>query len=449
MPDTSIGRFILSGVELETWLLKFDKAGACVSPQTRKALLARLDAVPDTPVILFSHGWNNEFGDATALYAEFLKQLQSHSKNYADGRKSPLFVGILWPSTWLSFDTGPQIAALDVGAAGVAADDAFVRELANGFPDAATREQFYALLDAPRLAEDDAAKLATLVVQARKAQSADAAADDAEQGSRDGEVILAGMRALRELDKPAADPGAPLGPAGTIGRKGADAPRDAGFLDFLDPRKALRVASVYQMKDRAGTVGWTGVSALVRDILVHSRAPLHLVGHSFGAKVVLSALAAGEIERPVASALLLEPAISYLSFAAQVPGRVGVGGYRDVLRKIGDSIVMTYSKNDFPLHEVFHRALRRSSDIGEAKIAGGPITAAGPPPDEYAALGGYGPRGAGEQLVEPLPEPGTQLAFPNPVAPLAFDGTQFNRINGHGDVATAYTAWLLYTQMAR
>jgi hypothetical protein len=94
-------------------------------------------------------------------------------------------------------------------------------------------------------------------------------------------------------------------------------------------------------------------------------------------------------------------------------------------------------------------ALRRSSDVAELHTAEVPPTGAGQPPDKYAALGGYGPRGAGQILVEPLPGPDSAIEFPSPGVPLAFDGTLDDRIRSHGDVATKYTTWLLYSQMTR
>lgn len=444
MPAPSTGAIPLSGVEFETWLLKFDKSGACTSPQTRAALLARLGEIPDTPIVLFSHGWNNEFGDAAGLYAAFLKQLQAHTHTFTGGALRPLFVGIIWPSTWLSFDTGPQMGA-PVAPGASASEDAFKRELAEGLPEQAERERLYALLGSPRLDAAAITELAGLLVRALDAEPAADAADAQASGKPDAQAIVEGTRALQ-----AAAGGAPEGDeleeGGTLDGAGAAPLQGAGSFSLFDPRRALRVASVYQMKDRAGTVGWNGVSALIDDLLAASQAPLHLVGHSYGAKVVLSALAAAQLPRHVASALLLEPAVSHLCFAAQVPARAGTGGYHGVLEKIDGSLVMTYSAHDIPLHDVFHHVLQRPADVADLRVAGA-RTAAGAPPSIYAALGGYGPRDAHEVLVEPLPEPGTPIELPAAVVPVAFDGTLSKRIGGHGDVATPYTAWLLYWQL--
>jgi hypothetical protein len=99
--------------------------------------------------------------------------------------------------------------------------------------------------------------------------------------------------------------------------------------------------------------------------------------------------------RRVHSALLLQPAVSHLCFADAVPGTNHAGGYRPALDRVERPIFSTFSDHDVPLTKVFHLALRRSEDLGEAQIAAG-----GEPPSVYAALGGFGPRRAGEQLID-------------------------------------------------
>ncbi|WGG48504.1 hypothetical protein [Rugamonas sp. DEMB1] len=426
-------------------MLKFDKHGACVSPQTRAAFLARLDNAPNAPVILFSHGWNNDYSDAVALYRDFLLQLQAHWHQYSSGPVAPIFLGVIWPSTWLSFDHGPDMASATPAGA-PSAEQALGAELAALLPDA-QQARLLALLARGALNESDAQELGALLAGALRAEARPEAGDDI--AAADAGAIVAGTQALRELDN-ADNAGAGLDGGGTVDGGGRAAPlRDAGPLDYLDPRQALRVASVYQMKDRAGTVGRLGLAPLLGEILARCAGPLHALGHSYGAKVVLSSIAAAPLPRPLASVLLLEPAVSHLCFAEHVPGRAGPGGYRAVLERIAGSLLMTYSGHDFPLHEVFHRALRRDTDLAELGAAAAGDTSAGAPPNAYAALGGYGPRGAGEALREPLPEPGTSFVLPAGSTPLAFDGTLHKRINGHGDVRSAYTAWLLYVQMSQ
>ena len=442
MPVASVGPISLPDVHMESWLLKFDKSGACTSPKTRQALIERLGNAGDTPVIFFSHGWNNDFDDATELYRKFLLRLQAHIKQNNPDMVLPLFVGVLWPSIWLSFDSGLNIAGgLPADVPLEPGEKALVGELAEALPSSSDRERFETLMAAQTLDGEGAAELARLM-QSALARSQLTASDAPEEGANPSVAdIEAAFNALSQAGSFASSDDDDLPAAGLIGAGTASAPRPAGLLEFLDPRKALRVASVYQMKDRAGAVGARGVAALLGDILDTAAGSVHLVGHSYGCKVVLSALAAERSEQKVASVLLLQPAISHLAFAGKVPSTNHAGGYASIPSKISKSLLMTYSAKDVALHELFHIALRRDADLGEFNIAG-----TGEPPSLYAALGGYGPRLAGETLHKKLPEPGVPFDLPREPSPVAFDGSA-GQVNSHGDVATPYTAWLMYLQL--
>jgi len=199
------------------------------------------------------------------------------------------------------------------------------------------------------------------------------------------------------------------------------------------------------MKDRAGVVGKVGVSSLITDALDSINGELHLVGHSYGCKVVLSGLThSTSRKKKVSSALLLQPAISHLCFASQLPKSGKPAGYAGILVRISHSLLMTYSAKDFPLHNTFHLALRRDGDLGEVGIAGD--AAAPPVPSMYAALGGYGPRRSEQRLIGQLPEPRQPFDLPRGSAPVAFDGSD-GQINGHSDVTSPYTTWLMYLQL--
>lgn len=441
MPAASQGAVNL-GANMECWLVKFDKDGECISPKTQAALLERLAREPERPVLFFSHGWNNDFDAATTLYRNFLQQFELHLSAQHSPFK-PLFVGVIWPSTWLSFNDGLQMAGVqDVQE--VTPEERYIAELASALADNGERQRLYALLDTARLDEKEAADLAQLLAKVlqRMASPREGAVEDV--ANPDMADLLNAFHASPTKSAATADgklaPGGIIG--GTTGGGGwTTSLNAAGALGFLDPRWALRIASVYQMKDRAGTVGGNGVSHLLAGLLGTSdqQRPVHLVGHSFGCKVVLSALHHAPERAKVRSVLLLQPAISYLAFADKVPGLNQAGGYQAIPTKVGRSLMMTYSANDFPLHEVFHLALRRQGDSGEFRAA------SGEPPNVYAALGGYGPRDSQQILRRSLPAPGERIDLPTNSHPLAFDGSD-KQIMGHGDVTTPLTAWLLYLQ---
>ena len=78
-----------------------------------------------------------------------------------------------------------------------------------------------------------------------------------------------------------------------------------------------------------------GASLLLVDLLEATRAKIRLVGHSYGGQVVLSATCVPRsLPRKVDSMLLLQPAVSHLCFAAEVPKRHGAGAYRAALDRV-------------------------------------------------------------------------------------------------------------------
>ena len=436
------GPFSISSVRMTTWIVRFDEDGTCTSPKTRTALLEKLAAEPKpTHVVFMSHGWNSDFSDAVNQYRAFLQAFEKVTDDRKPaGDYRPIFVGVTWPSVWFPLDKGPRLAGPD---SEPAARDGIVASVANDL-DAGARQRLEELTKKERLGRAEMREAATILLP-----SLNRADDtDLKREELDVETAVAAAARIQGLMQPQAAAETP----GTFDPGAAEAPTVAG-LEWLDPRNILRMFSLYKMKDRAGRVGSKGVADLLRR-LVATGIPIHLVGHSFGSKVMLSALCApAAFEKPAASALLLQPAVSHLCFAETVPGGGGSGGYRAALGsdRVARPIFSTYSRYDFPLHDVFHAALRRGADLGEAKIA-----AAGPPPSVYSALGGYGPRGAGEQLVDPIRKPGDAYSIKAGTRIVGLDGSAAidfpaasadARIACHGCVANPYTAWALYQQM--
>jgi hypothetical protein len=447
MPATRpAGPYPIEGIDLDTWLVRFDKNGVCSSPQTRAKLLDHLASKPGAPVLFFSHGWNNDFADAVALYRKFLGHLQQILSDHPLAGPGPIFVGITWPSIWLPSDSGPQMAAAGSAAGDreTSSVDSAVKQLADALPATTNWQRFYELTETEKMSEAEAREFARML-QPIIEPSADGVAEEAASE----EAIVRTFAALQQADGRPPSSDDDLDEVGTVTEAGAGAgPAAAGWWPtFLDPRWAVRLATLYLMKDRSGTVGANGARALLHDMLQRTAAPIHAIGHSYGCKVMLSAIAAQPQAAPkVRSLLLLQPAVSHLSFARTVPGREGPGGYRTVLDRVAKPIFSTFSAHDTPLHTIYHLALLRRADLGELRIAAGP-TPAGNPPSAYAALGGYGPRGADEHLIDGIPAPGQAIDAKGKRI-VGIDGTRDRRIDSHGGVATPHTAWALRTLMS-
>jgi pimeloyl-ACP methyl ester carboxylesterase len=163
---------------------------------------------------------------------------------------------------------------------------------------------------------------------------------------------------------------------------------------------------------------------------------VHLVGHSFGAKVVLSAVATEPLPRNVHSMLLLQPAVNHLCFAEAGDGEPA-GGYNVVLDRVDERIFSTYSARDLPLTRFFHWALRRDGDRRE------PLPAPWPdPPSVFAALGGFGPHGADAATQRrPLLDAGSRYQLDPERKLVALDGTK--SIAGHSAISVPQTWWAL------
>lgn len=427
------------------YIIPFDKNGNCTGPLTRDHLLTTAQNSVFTDIILFSHGWNNDWNTATQRYEDFLAGYMElrRSKHLTYPRPvHPLLVGVFWPSTALvlPWETAPAIAG------GPEADDAAIAQERQEIQSVAEAlkpedvEAFYRLVQRKKLNRTEALELADLLLQLYAAPSSagEELPDDSPLASAEELVKLWQSVSI-----------APENISGEFGFANEIAePVEAGiagdWLTDLDPRNIIRAATVWQMKDRAGVVGSHGVGSLLRDLLTqNSAARLHLIGHSYGCKMLLSALCFQRPPRPVNSLLLLQPAVSYLCFAEDITGSGQPGGYRPALNQVEQPILSTFSRHDVPLTQLFHLAVRRRKDAGEIQIA------AATPPNRYAALGGYGPGGCPNDCRE-IDIPGVGQAYQlGPGAPQIYALKGDRAIANHGDVINPFTWWAFYNQLAQ
>jgi hypothetical protein len=415
------------GGETPFFIVKFDKDGICTSPQSQKAAVEACRDSSD--VFLFSHGWNNDWEAATDRYDRFINEFIDVRRARWDPPTrtfEPALVGVFWPSTALvaPWERGPDIAA-------AAPEVAEVRERVA--PD--KRERFDELLNETELDGERLQELAGIIApilpdgsEERGTTSEAASADD----------LPKVWAAIEDAGGESAAP--PVGAGGFIpdDESVPAGPAEAGFNPIDLVRKSIRLATVLQMKDRSGRVGGAGVADLLRELAGEEEGPrIHLVGHSYGAKVVLSALCNGPAPvRRVDSVLLLEPALSCYAFTDDIGGHAG--GYRSAFDRIRQPIITTFSAHDGPLTKFFHLAVRRSSDLAEARIAGAP-------PSKFAALGGFGPQGVAVDSI-PMPDVGEPYPLSTQDRIIGVDGTAY--ISGHGAVENPQTAWALLSQVS-
>lgn len=395
------------------YVIQFDKEGVCTSTEALRQLVKASETRSD--VFVFSHGWNNDWEAATERYDRFIEHFttvrQAHWAQ-PDRPFEPVLAGVFWPSTALVMpsERGPDIAGVDP-----MAEDLAVLDESLSVEDQQRVRQLVAAVAAgdPRLKE-----------------LADTVASTLDEV--DGEDLLGVWdEAFPETVQP--EPGGFIPEGGEV----VGGPEAALFNPLDLVRKVLRLATVQQMKDRAGQVGGNEVAAMLRELAKESEARIHLIGHSYGAKVVLSALCNGPgPSRDVDSVLLLQPALSAYAFTDNHEGERG--GYRDALDRVRQPIIATRSAHDSPLTKFFHLAVRRKTDLAEAKIAGNV--------SDFAALGGYGPQGVPGGVEDlPMPDVGEDYPLDTVHRVIGVDGTKF--ISSHGDVESDQTAWALLCQI--
>jgi hypothetical protein len=344
------------------WQVAFDEHGG-LSGSDGDELVSELPGAELTDLFVFSHGWNNDAATARALYEGFFAQVRAvlpESRAAASG-----LAGVLWPSMrWP--DEMP--AAVDQGGA------ASLGEQVD--PDVEAIAQLTAVYsDATQLAalDEAAALLATepsdheaverfhelLGVLAAADDAIDAPEDQGEQAllASDPEDLLLAAAELEDEDR----------------AEGAVGIGDAFERMWAGARQALRQVTYWQMKKRAAVVGMSGLAPLIGRL--HDASPalrIHLIGHSFGARLVSFSLR-GLSETmvgggsPIKSLTLLQGAFSHFAFAATLPRDETRSGALDGMQgRVDGPILVTHSLFDTAVGELYPWASLVSRDDAAA-----------------------------------------------------------------------------------
>ncbi|HEV8165392.1 MAG TPA: serine-threonine protein kinase, partial [Actinomycetota bacterium] len=135
-------------------------------------------------------------------------------------------------------------------------------------------------------------------------------------------------------------------------------------------KEALRQLTYFEMKKRAGVVGKDGLGAVVGRL--GEAAPglrVHLLGHSFGARLVSFALAGlpDPGASPVASLCLLQGAFSHFAFADALPTDPGRGGaLKGMASRVRGPLVASFSVHDLAVGKLYPLASLSSQDDAAA-----------------------------------------------------------------------------------
>ena len=402
--------------------VQFTKDGAVNDAAEVAALHDFLAQKTASDLLLISHGWNNDLNDARDLYARFLASLRAVlDQGVVPGAAGRSFavLAVLWPSIKFADE---QLIPSGAAALGSAVSIAFVQQqldrLEHALQDPAkspalqrARALVPALPNSPKAQEE----FANLVRSALPTSDRETAGDEDASGDF---LERSGGDLMDRLSKPITVPlAAPAGggAASTSMRPGGSAPGGTGgavglgqtFSGVLSgARNLLNYSTYYLMKDRAAAVGRGGVNGVLRKMkAVRPDLRVHLVGHSFGGRLV-TALAegpAGQAPMTVDTLTLLQAAFSHNGFAAKFDGARD-GAFRAVVtgHRVTGPIVVTHSRNDRAVGVAYPLASR---------IAGQDAAALGDENDRFGGLGRNGAQHTPERVVGTLQPVGSSYTF--------------------------------------
>jgi hypothetical protein len=313
------------GAAFPYWDITFDAGGAFVEPAAVDIMTAALGTQGITDLFLFSHGWNNTEAMARNMYQTFfaeMKTLLDAPASHAPGGVKVGTAGILWPARRWDDEPLPGAGTPAAGVQQAPSDGQLVLVLKSVFT---TSQQQAALDEMAQLLTDRPARQADLdrfqvLMRALNTQP-DAKVTPEDSGEQSG--LLDSDATLVFQRFAAQAPGTTGGGAAGLG--------DIFGSLWNGAKEALRATTYWQMKKRAGVVGTSGLGPLIgRFQATYPQLRIHLMGHSFGARLVsfsLLGLPDGALApSPVKSLSLLQGAFSHFSFAAALPFDAGRGG---------------------------------------------------------------------------------------------------------------------------
>lgn len=305
------------------WEAAFDQDGR---PQAATALakaIQEIKAANLTDLFVFSHGWNNDHNSAQVLYNGFFGEVRKLIDNPGFAKKREArcgIVGVFWPSIMWPDEKAAAAGQSEGGAAALeaAGDAAQLPSLDDlikvfGQDRAGTLQRILELLDGREGGQDGLREVSEKLASLLEAQDKKTGSDD----SFEFEALSDRSVAWEEVFEALAD-------QETAETEGGA----AGFGDGLEKlwngaKGALRVATYWQMKNRAGVVGRAGLAPFIKQLADSVPAlNVQLLGHSFGARLVSYSLAGLNLQpaaSPVKSLFLLQGAFSHFTFAPVLP----------------------------------------------------------------------------------------------------------------------------------
>ena len=354
-------------------------------------------AVGASDVLVLSHGWNETPSGARLLYERLTDQLHARMLEKPSEGNRFAVIGLIWPAVqWVDLP--------GTGAATADPQQALRATIEHGVEDPHVRAELRAQLPDLHTAAGRIAFVSAL--RSQLPHSATVNDDDA--------IPLPLLDAAPEALFADLARGGPL--------------PQLHFEPFSPEAIALRLINLtgyYRMKERAGLVGELAVGDLLQalEALSSGRTPrVHLVGHSFGARVM--SCAAATTKTAIHSISLLQGAFSDLAFC---PDAGALAQNRPVLTSgvVQGPIIATHTHNDLAVTVAYAVASRLAHQVAELLTLGGAT-------DPYGGIGANGAVDTPEAISDvPLQSRTAGYAFrPGKLHNLLADAY----ISGHLDV---------------
>jgi hypothetical protein len=427
-------------------ILNFDKDGG-------------LEVVPVvgpeiTDVVLIAHGWNEGPASALGHYQDLVGPLEvilSQNKTQWQGHTVAYF-GVIWPSSKYADDLTVIKMRADAGDppphAGVVAGLPAAPSLNDADLQARARDVAQFLGIDPDL-------LATQALQAAGDNGArDALVSTLQKATSERRRLRADEQTRAEYDAAFSETGSNLfsaigGELQQLFTNVADVVADNPLIGWLKQLRGdanakiayiLNLFAYNEMKIRAGVVGG-GLADHVLNPVLADRKRIHLVGHSFGGRLMTAATAAAEGGK-ISNLTLLEGAFSHNALSVDRVGPIN-GAFKSVIdnAKVAGRIAVAHSDHDAAVWIAYPLASRVFRDSYSLSLAASPHgQVLGGPTDRYGAIGANGPQNLNG--VNRLIFTGTSLPGLNPGVH-ALDCTSF--VASHSDVWKQGSAYIVAT----
>lgn len=389
--------------------VQFNERGEIEVPDQADAIKKHVrTAPPAAELIVLAHGWNNDLEEARQLYRGLLSEVRAEltAARMAGTPADFAVLAVLWPSKKFA-DT--EIVAGPAAGLANAISDAVLIEQINNLQEATVSPDARVKLDRAKALVPDLedspkarAKFADLIRSVLPDPQKEVTEEDTSQKffDLDGGDLMDRLAKPIPLDVPPREGAEPDAHTDGLDEQAAA----AGLGDFFTgiksaARNLLNYSTYYLMKERAGTVG-DGVNALLRQIRdIRTNLEIHLVGHSFGARLVTTTVRGSDagIGLKVHSIVLLQAAFSHNAFAVnfdeEEEGRTGA--FRRVVadKLVRGPALISYTVND--------RAVGLAYPIASS-IAGDDAAGLGDKDSRFGGLGRNGARHTPEAAARSL-----------------------------------------------